>query len=367
MVANLDADSQFLEGMAFALGSALAYLEDQEGRRQLIDSQLALLESLPGQLALLDSAGRIVTGNLAWREQNPQTLGRAYLECFAERSPELKSVLNGERESMHGDFPREQGNWLRFLACRLGPDFVMVAHLEVRPQPLRLLTRAIAHDFKNLLTVIRGFADLMKNERPADHPDQENLGEILRSAEQAGHLADELLGFSDHRPRAALLDLNRMLQRVGRTVACLVGPDITLELKPASAPAWVRADSGRLERSLLNLVLNARQSMPDGGRLRLEVGRLEPAARPDELPDGHYLRLDVRDWGCGLTEPQQLVAFQPGFTTRPGQGCGLGLNNALEFARQAGGTLQCHSTPGSGSTFRIVLPAHGCGHCQDSL
>jgi len=229
-------------------------------------------------------------------------------------------------------------------------------------EALGRLAGGVAHDFNNLLTGILGHLELALLELPAAAPGRDGLLEVRRAAESAAALTGQLLAFSRKRvvePR--VLDLNERILALHKMLARLIGEHVELRLVLPPGLGRVRIDPGQLEQILVNLAVNARDAMPDGGKLCVETGEVELGAPGGEegppLPPGRYVRLTVADTGCGIAEELQARVFEPFFTTKPhGQSTGLGLSTVLGAVRQAGGDVRLRSTPGEGSTFDIFLP-----------
>jgi len=225
------------------------------------------------------------------------------------------------------------------------------------------LAGGVAHDFNNLLTVIVGRTDMMRREIPDSHPWARELSDILDAAQRAAALTQQLLAFSrrqviDPRP----LDLNGVIERSGQLLRRLIGEDVRVQVIPGSGLPRVLCDAHQIEQILMNLTVNARDAMPDGGTLTIETStaliddeyaRLHPEARP-----GPYVMLAVSDDGCGMTAEVKAHLFEPFFTTKGrGQGSGLGLSTVYGIVRQNDGFINVYSEEGVGSTFKIYLPA----------
>ena len=224
------------------------------------------------------------------------------------------------------------------------------------------LAGGVAHDFNNLLCVILGCSEAVLAEIDANESVHEDLREISRSAERAAALTRQLLAYSRKQVlRPVLLDLNQVLEGMGHLLRRLLGEDLRLEieLRPEGAP--IRADPGQLEQVVVNLAVNARDAMPDGGVLRLSTGLVAleaDAARERGLPEGCYSVLTARDTGQGMDAETLAHLFEPFFTTKqPGAGTGLGLATVYGIVRQSGGTILVESAPGAGSTFSVYLPS----------
>jgi PAS domain S-box-containing protein len=227
------------------------------------------------------------------------------------------------------------------------------------------LTGGLAHDFNNLLTGISGSLELIQS-RIAEG----RTGEIERyllaaqgAVKRASGLTHRLLAFS----RRQTLDpqptnVNRLLSDLEDLIRRTVGPSIDVEVVGASGLWPTLVDPNQLENSVLNLCINARDAMPDGGRLTIETTNKwidEPAARRHDLPVGQYISVCVTDTGTGMTPDVITKAFDPFFTTKPiGEGTGLGLSMVYGFARQSGGQVRIYSEVGEGTTMCLYLPRH---------
>jgi PAS domain S-box-containing protein len=214
------------------------------------------------------------------------------------------------------------------------------------------LAGGVAHDFNNILTAIGGYTELLLERLGPGEPMRHDLEEIRRAVERAADLTCQLLAFSRRQilqPKVislndVLADLNQMLRRV-------IGEDIVLRAIPAPDLRLVRADPGQIEQVILNLALNARDAMPQGGSLTVETANAA----------GSLVMLAVTDTGVGMEEETQARLFEPFFTTKLGRGTGLGLSIVKGIVQRSGGHLTVASQPGRGATFRIYLPAAEAG------
>ena len=217
------------------------------------------------------------------------------------------------------------------------------------------LAGAVAHDFNNIMSVIVGYAALMRADLPAGDPLSEGLAEISRAASRATRLSRQLLTFSHrHGSRVGALDLNAVIRDVERLLLRLLGEDVELTTRLAPGLALVRGDAGQAEQVLMNLAINARDAMPDGGRLLIETRTSAPAT---DRSVGASVELTVTDTGHGMDADTRARVFEPFFTTKsPGHGTGLGLATVYGIVTGWGGEVTVESQPGRGATFRIVLP-----------
>ncbi len=214
------------------------------------------------------------------------------------------------------------------------------------------LAAGVAHDFNNQLTVINGYSDLLLDTLSPKDPGYALVEEVRRAGERSAGLTRQLLAFGRREVVAPrVLDLNDVVRGVERILAQAVGEDVRLVTELAPGLAAVRADQGQLEQVLMNLVVNARDAMPDGGTLTVATAN---------LPGGSRVRLTVADTGTGMTAEVRRRLFEPFFTTKPkGQGTGLGLAVVHGVVTQAGGAVEVQTAIGRGTTFHIDLPASG--------
>ncbi|MEZ5100236.1 MAG: PAS domain S-box protein [Thermoleophilia bacterium] len=224
------------------------------------------------------------------------------------------------------------------------------------------LAGGVAHDFNNLLTAIHGYASFALMELGDDHPVADDLDEVVRASTRAASLTRQLLAFSRQQVlQPTVLDLDDVVHDLGRMLHRLIGEDVELSIRTLSSAGRIRADRGQVEQVLLNLVVNARDAMPGGGRLGIETALVEldaGAARRADLEPGRYVTLSVVDTGVGMDAVVRGRIFEPFFTTKePGSGTGLGLATVYGIARQSGGHVEVESEPGRGARFTVYLPA----------
>jgi PAS domain S-box-containing protein len=223
------------------------------------------------------------------------------------------------------------------------------------------LAGGVAHDVNNLMTAIIGYADLGARGLPEDSELRSDLGEIRATAERAAKMAHQLLAFSRREMLAPrLTDLNELLGNTQRMLRHLIGEDVEMIVSTAAGLWPVRVDPSQFEQVIVNLAVNARDAMPDGGRLTLETSNVvlltEHPARPG-LAAGEYVLLTVADTGEGMTDEVKQHIFEPFFTTKAaGKGTGLGLATCYGMVHQATGNIYVESAAGKGAVFLIYLP-----------
>ncbi|HEY8503537.1 MAG TPA: ATP-binding protein, partial [Gemmataceae bacterium] len=238
-------------------------------------------------------------------------------------------------------------------------------------EAIGLLAGGVAHDFNNLLAAIRGNLELV--ELPEDHPGQQRLAEAEHAVQQAAHLAGQLLRFARRKDiQLSPVDVGEVIAGAAPLLRRAVGPRVALEVRGGTGGWRVLGDAAQIEQVLMNLAVNARDAMPQGGRLLIETApvtltgeeaeRLGGPPEPVGLPagsavPGEFVRVRVTDTGCGMDEQTRARLFEPFFTTKePGQGTGLGLAVVHGTMRQHGGWVRCESAPGAGTTFELYFP-----------
>jgi two-component system, cell cycle sensor histidine kinase and response regulator CckA len=224
------------------------------------------------------------------------------------------------------------------------------------------LARGVAGDFNNVLTVITGFAELLRAEAPASGPLRRYVDEIVYASERAAALTRHLLAFSRGTPaQPRVIDLSALVTGMEPLLRRLLGQGIELILLNPRGAGRVKADAAQLEQIIVNLASNARDAMPSGGKLVIEIAPTDldegPSSKTLGLPPGPYVMIAVSDTGVGMDAATRSRLFEPFFTSKgPGQGSGLGLATVYGIVKQSKGQITVYSQPGCGSIFEIYLP-----------
>jgi PAS domain S-box-containing protein len=224
------------------------------------------------------------------------------------------------------------------------------------------LAGGVAHDFNNLLSVILGYGELVLQDMHREHPAYGPLQQIYQAGLRARDLTRQLLAFSRKQVlEMQVVDLNAVVRGFEKLLRRVIGEDIELKLVLTSQPLAIKADTSQLEQVLMNLAVNARDAMPEGGTLTIETAVVELdreyAAQKTSVVPGTYALIAVSDTGCGMDRDTMGLIFEPFFTTKPrDKGTGLGLATSYGIVKQHNGNIWVYSEPGQGTTFRIYLP-----------
>ena len=227
------------------------------------------------------------------------------------------------------------------------------------------LAGGVAHDFNNHLTVINGYCAMLLDEMGPDDPLREQVDEILLAGNRAAALTQQLLAFSRKQvaePR--VISLNDVVAEAAKMLSRLIGDDIEIVAHFDPGLGSVVADPSQMNQVLMNMAINARDAMPDGGRIIIETSNTDLdegyAAQHAGVAAGPYVLLSITDTGAGMTQDVAQHIFEPFFTTKDmGVGTGLGLSTVYGIVKQAGGWIWVYSEPGKGSTFKVYLPRAG--------
>jgi len=357
----------------------------------------AIIEATPDLVGMADITGRPLFLNRAGRRMvgmgDDEDISMAHIADFSTPAAvpllmeqALPAALahgswSGETEFRHPDgraIPVSQVIIAHYDAAG-NPEFLSTVVRDIserrraeeqlrqaqKMEALGRLAGGLAHDFNNILTVIRGECDLLAEDLPPGSPLRPGVDQIHTAAGRAAALTGQLLAFSRRQVlQPSVLNLNSCVERATRMLERLIGEDVALSLDLAPALAPVRVDPGQIELVLMNLAINARDAMPDGGRLFIGTANLEVAAplAGATLGPGRWVCLSVADTGGGMDLETQAHIFEPFFTTKPrGKGTGLGLATVLGVVQQSGGDIVCWSAPGQGTRFDIFLPAAEAG------
>jgi two-component system cell cycle sensor histidine kinase/response regulator CckA len=224
------------------------------------------------------------------------------------------------------------------------------------------LSGGIAHEFNSILTAIIGQSELLLGDLPPGNPLAKNATEIRKAAERAAILTRQLLAYGRKQIlQPESLDLSAIIAGMKNTLMHLMGRGVEVRFSPDAGLKFVKADAGQIEQVIMNMIINARDAMPNGGILTLETANVsfdrESVGSYPELKPGDYVMLAITDTGAGMSAEVKARAFEPFFSTKSvGQGTGLGLSTCYGIVKQSGGHISVYSEPGRGTTFKIYLP-----------
>lgn len=359
------------------------------------------LDALSAQITIVDESMTIVAANQRWRALVDHLapswpnagVGANYLALWqqvfeADRATAdtlrvgVHSVLHGERKVFVQEYSlRLDHKWHHFnvMATRFqdrGTHLIAIEHEDVterkqlqqqflhsqKMEAIGQLAGGVAHDFNNLLLVIGGYADLLKKSlEPADNR-VADVAEITQAVSAAAALTQQLLAFSrQQRLSPCVLNINTVVSELQKMLRRLIGADIDYSAQLDDALGMVNADQGQIQQVLMNLVVNARDAMPRGGRIVVSTHNVTvedtELSGSSEIPRGRYVVLAVNDTGQGMDAATRARIFEPFFTTKEvGKGTGLGLSTVYGITRQSGGHVWVSSEVGQGTTFKIYLP-----------
>jgi PAS domain S-box-containing protein len=382
-------DVRILQALADSTSIALENVRTLEGLRRSEDRYRTLVESLEDVVFSLDGQGRFlyVSGSIARYGYPPEEVIGRFFSAFVhpEDLPGLEASLRvtlaGDAEPYEFRTLDRQGN-VRFVrtssrAVTVGGkqivSGVMVDVTEQRRVQKQLemaqrleavgqLAGGIAHDFNNLLLVINTTAELAMDELSTSDPTRADLDEIRQAGQRAASLTRQLLAFSRRQVLAPkVIGLNDVVRGLEGMLHRLLDESIRIEFRLASALGHVRADPGQVEQVIVNLAVNARDAMPNGGTLAIETSSVVGSSEHGGIEPGQpYVRLSVEDSGVGMTQETARHIFEPFFTTKEfGKGTGLGLATVWGIVQQSGGSICVRSEPGQGTRFDVFFPRLG--------
>lgn len=359
-------------------------LERFEGQTRLslmVEKMPAVLWTTDRDLKFTSSIG----AGLASLGVSPnQTVGLSLFEYFRTNDPNFvpiaahKRALAGETVTYEVDWQRRtfeshvqplhdsEGALLGVIGVALDitdrKQLTDQLRVSQKMQAVGELAGGVAHDFNNLLMVVKGHAELLHGRLEDSSPLRHSVEQVDKAADRAASLTRQLLAFSRKQvlqPR--VLDLNEVVGGMIKMFSRVIGENIEMTFSPGGNLGRVKADPGQIEQVLLNLVVNARDAMPDGGRLTIETSNVELdhhyASTHTSVIPGPYVNLCVTDTGCGMDDATQARIFEPFFTTKEhGKGTGLGLATVYGVVKQSGGFIYVYSEVNQGTTFKIYLP-----------
>jgi PAS domain S-box-containing protein len=346
-----------------------------------------VLGSMREGLQIVDRGWRYVFLNDAaadhGKRPKDELLGRTMMECYpgiseTEMFQALKRAMDeGESASLQNEFKYPDGSKrvfeLRIAPCELG---VMILSIDVtegrkleeqlrhaqKMEAVGRLAGGVAHDFNNLLSVIIGHSAMLLEDLKSVDPICEDLRAIKAAGERGSALTQQLLAFSRQQVLAPrLLDIKEVVNESEKMLRRLLGEDVELVTRHARELSKVLADPGHVDQVLMNLVINARDAMPDGGKITIETKDVvldsSYSTAHFGVEPGPYVMLAVSDTGMGMDRETQARIFEPFFTTKePGKGTGLGLSMVFGIVKQSGGSIWVYSEPGNGTTFKVYFP-----------
>ena len=392
-----DHDTQLLRVLADLISRVLLHRATEQSVRVVEERFHAFMAHTPAIAWAKDQHGRYVYLNRAFEAQFGVTqshwFGKTAAEVWpanlaqeivandqqviatgiqTEFSQTIKSASGQERHWRCTQFPFMDEHGHQYLGG-IGFDVTEKSQLEAelfeaqKMEVIGSMAAGIAHDFNNLLSVVVGFGELaLKTIKPAD-PLYQPVTQMKEAGQRAVVLAGRLLSFSRRQEQSLdpqLVDLNKIITNIRPTLEQLVRANIQLKVVAGPVPE-VKVDPGQIEQVIMNMVINARDAMPNGGQLQIETALVqlaEPVAARPPIAPGCYVQLAIRDTGSGMTDAVKARIFEPFFTTKPaGQGTGLGLPTSARIIEKVGGHIAVESAVGTGTTFQLYFPSGTTG------
>jgi two-component system, cell cycle sensor histidine kinase and response regulator CckA len=397
----------FIDSKTKKLKGVIEYVRDITARKQAEDAlreneqkYRAIFENAPLTITLLDGDGRVLDINMQSAKMlgypREDLIGKHFMDLpYLTKESKSKSLDALERRK-HGElvepyevtYTTADGRRLvGHLHSVLLNDkngrhvgtLVMVSditrikelqqqfHHAQKMESIGRLAGGIAHDFNNLLSAIMGFSELLLGDLHAEDPRRNEVNEIKKAAKRAGALTHQLLAFSRRQViEFVALEFDSVVENMVKMLTRMIGEDIELEVAPGSEHSRVKADAGQLEQVIANLVVNARDAMPSGGKLKITTSNVtvhakDIASMPEASP-GEFICLSVSDTGVGIAPELIDQVFEPFFTTKNKEdGTGLGLATVYGIVKQHGGWVTVRSRVGKGTTFNVYVPTISAG------
>jgi signal transduction histidine kinase/ActR/RegA family two-component response regulator len=336
----------------------IVLLRDLDRRVLACNSRLERLEGArAGELI-----GKVIEGAGLFDGTPPSgpIRGEQWLTFEDDGHRELVETLTAPIRDTEGKTVAILGIGRDITAARAGEEQLRAVQ---KMEAIGRLAGGVAHDFNNLLSVILSYTSLAMETLPPEHELQADLGEILAAGKRGEGLTKQLLAFSRRQLlHMAPLAIGEVVDAVGSMLKRVIGEDIALQIRRDDADALTKVDRGQIEQVIMNVAVNAREAMPDGGRLTITTANVtldDLRAAALDLSRGAYVELAVNDTGMGMDQATLRRVFEPFFTTKGrGKGTGLGLAMAYGIIRQSGGAIAIESVPGVGTTVRIFLPEY---------
>ena len=387
--AYTERDLEFLASVGGQIALAIERKRAEEKVRESEARLRVLVEQLPAALWTVDRSlcfTSAVGAGLGRLGLKPNAVAGLSLAQYFGTSDSLFPPIAAHRRAIAGEATTFHAEWkngsytchvepLRSSDGELQGAICMALDITDRKQLEEQLRQAqkmeavgrlaggIAHDFNNLLMVIQGYADLLAERLPQGDSLRRNAEQIQTASQRATSLTRQLLAFSRKQMLAPkVLNIQSVVADMEKILRRLIGEDVQLETSAAPDLGLVKADRSQIEQVILNLAVNARDAMPDGGRLTIEAANAELDSNfchypPAVLAPGKYVMLSVTDNGCGMDPETQTHIFEPFFTTKEkGKGTGLGLATVYGIVKQSGGYVWVYSEPGRGTSFKVYLP-----------